>query len=126
LFDYADQVRCHQEKLAHGGHIHHLRMNGHNHAGGGIQCSHGQEAELGRAVDHDDVIVIVDFTDRACNAPEEDLFRTPSSLHHMPRCLMLEFHELQIPRHDADSGKVGATDNIPHWNSKIVVANGAI
>src|SRR5690606_1962326 len=126
ILDYADQVRRHEQELAHGSHIHHLRVNSHDHASSSVERTHRQEAELGRAVNDDHVVVFVDFIDGFRYPAEKYLLRPTARFHHVPRSLMLILHQLKIARHDADSVKIGGTNYIAHRHALVVIADCAI
>src|SRR3712207_7114003 len=57
--------------LFRSGHVQHLRVDGHDHAGRRAEGAEGEEAELRRAVDDDHVVVVGDAIENLAESREE-------------------------------------------------------
>ena len=112
--------------MAHRCDIDHLRMDGHKHRGGRVQRAHGQVTKLGRAVDHDDVVVVGDLVDGAGNAAKEQVVAAFTPLDHCARRMVFELHKLEIAWNETYPVKAGLPDNLAHRPAVFVISYGAV
>src|SRR3954452_9879641 len=97
-------------------------MDRHNNARCGAQGSKCQKAELRRAVDHHDVVVVPHSLDRSRDTREEYRIGT-ATLGEYPWRLVLELLQLEVPWDYVQTLKIRRSCDLPQWAGLGIVAN---
>ena len=108
LCHHVQQFRTHLQKLRHRGDVQHIGHDCNQHSGRGTQRGHGQVAQLRRAIENDDVVVVLDFLQGRCHPGKE------SGLHIVQQCLwglVLELLQDQTGRGQINAGEKGFLDD---------------
>ncbi|MPM24514.1 hypothetical protein SDC9_70997 [bioreactor metagenome] len=117
IADHAQQVGRHPQELRHGHEVKHLRVDRHQDARGRGKGRHGQEAQLRRAVDHDDIVVTFDAVEGVSDSREES---AGAATLDRGRGLVLELHELEIARNEIQATDVGLPDDLGNRNRVVI------
>jgi len=85
----------------------------------------GQSAELGWAVDDDDVVSTFDIGE-AFSDPRKEHRAIRTLSQRLRCCMLLEFHEFEITRYAMKAGRIRLTDDFGDVTTAFVVADGPI
>ena len=99
--------------------VEHFRMDRHQHARRGRQRRHGQEPELRRTVDNDDIVPIINLRQRFLHTEEE---QARVAARQCPRRFVLELHEFEVSGNQIQVWDVGLADDLGDRN-RIFVAD---
>lgn len=125
----AHVVGRHQEELGHAHDVDHRRMDGDEERCRGGKRGHGQVAHLRRAIDHDDVVVVLDLSDGLLQAEIElGLAGVAPALarHEILGDLMLEVLDVDVARDEIQAFEVRLPHELGHRPPLGAVADCAV
>src|SRR3954447_16215766 len=85
----------------------------------------GEVSKLGRTIDDDSVIALLNSAERICQTREKERVSLPS-LHKGLRTLVLEFHQFEVAGHQIEAWKVGLANNVSQLAAGVIVADSGV
>src|SRR5271163_4468504 len=101
-------------------------MNGDEKAGGCVDGAKRKKAEGRGCVEHDNIVIVLDFADREPQALEEKAVLGGTLFGQLARRFVLVFHDLDVAGNEVDAVKIGVPDDLTHRTPLQAVAEWSV